>query len=367
MLQSFFASPADIKALFQEVEQRLDICYVWGVDVAPRLDMLNVFDSCDEIDCFGYALDSTYWIDIHCREIPLDLVQNARGYYFSNERVQLHICNSTTSSRSDRVVAMNELYCPPGAKDYNRKLFLSIKKAMQKRWQKIDGILYGPEVFRERERLVFLGDTTFSFSGEERYATIWETWLDSLAPEIKNTPFLCPPPELKMCFYASARDMLAFFQQLERQHTSLRYWCGTEDARVEHIHQLFSERFQDDKTPKSFYALDLYTHNALDVTLGGLRTDIKGVVVPGKITYMPACPRYGGTLLRKVEQLFEELFHTTVIKNYGTYYMGPDIWELREQLIFDNGDPRFRFVDGDYINVWRRDWDTFVSSSRSSP
>ena len=31
MLQRFFASPTDIKALFQEIEQRLDICYVWEI------------------------------------------------------------------------------------------------------------------------------------------------------------------------------------------------------------------------------------------------------------------------------------------------------------------------------------------------
>lgn len=95
MLQRFFASPTDIKALFQEIEQRLDICYVWGFSV-PCLDILNIFDSCNEIDCFGYALDSTYWIDIHFRDTTFNLVQNAGGYYFSNERVQLHICNTAT-------------------------------------------------------------------------------------------------------------------------------------------------------------------------------------------------------------------------------------------------------------------------------
>ena len=152
MLQRFFASPTDIKALFQEIEQRLDICYVWGFSV-PCLDILNIFDSCNEIDCFGYALDSTYWIDIHFRDTTFNLVQNAGGYYFSNERVQLHICNTATKTVPDRALIMNELYCPPRAEKQNRNLFLTIKRTMRKRWQSIDGILYGPEVFQEREHL----------------------------------------------------------------------------------------------------------------------------------------------------------------------------------------------------------------------
>lgn len=366
MVQYFFASPSDIKALFQKIEQKIDIRYVWGADVAPGLDLLDIFDSCDEIDCFGYAVDPTYCFDIYNRDTTLNPVQNARGYYFSNERVQLRICNTVTDARPDCVMVMNELYCPPGVQNSTRNLFLAIKRAMQKSWKKIDGILYGPEVFQEREHLVFLGDTTFSFSGEKQYTTTWETWIDLLAPELKNTRFLCPPPERTLHFYASSRDMLAFFQQLETRHTSMQYWCGTEDARFDHVCQLFSARFQDDKIPKSFHALDLYTHNAIDVTLGGLRTDIKGIVVPGNITAMRARPIYGGTLLRTVNRLLEERFHTTVIKHYGTHYIGPDIWQRKEQMIFDNGDPRFRFVNGGYVNVWRRDWDAFLLSAGNS-
>lgn len=256
MIQYFFASPADITALFQEIEHQLNICYVWGFPV-PFLDVLNVYDSCDEIDCFGYAVDSTYWLDIHPRETALALVQNAHGYYFSNERVQLHICNTAIGSRSGWSMKRNELYCPPGAKEEYKSLFRSIKRAMQKKWQKIDGILYGPDVFRERERLLFFGDTTFSFSGDDPYATTWEAWFASLSPERKDTPFLRPPPELTIRFYASSGDMLAFFQQLETQHTSMRYWCGTEDTRFDHVSQLFSKRFQDDNAPKSCHALDL--------------------------------------------------------------------------------------------------------------
>lgn len=94
--------------------------------------------------------------------------------------------------------------------------------------------------------------------------------------------------------------------------------------------------------------------------MGGFRSDIKDVVVPGSITYLRACPIYGGTLLRTANRLFQEFFHPTVIKHYDTYYMGPDIWQRKEQLIFDNDDPRFRFVDGEYVHVWRKDWDAFV-------
>ncbi len=104
----FFATPTDIKSLFQKIEQKIDICYIWGFSV-PCLDALNVFNSCDEIDCFGYAVDSEYWIDIHFRDTTLNLVQNANGYYCSNERVQLHICNTATKTLPDRALIMNEL------------------------------------------------------------------------------------------------------------------------------------------------------------------------------------------------------------------------------------------------------------------
>lgn len=360
MLQSFFASPADIKTFFLEMEQDLDLCYVWGFHV-PCLDVLNVFDSCDEIDCFGYALDATYWIDIHFRDTTLELVQNAHGYSYSNERVQLHICNTAAKALPDRALVMDELYCPPGAEKQNKNLFLALKRAMQKKWPKIDGILYGPEVFREREHLVFLGDTDFSFSGQERYTTSFETWYDSLAPEIRDTPFFCPPPEPKISFYASSHDMLAFFQQLEAQ-TSMRYWCGKESTRFEHFHQLFSDRSRDVMISTTFHAVDMRTHNTIDVTLGGLRTDRKDVVVPGMITYMADCPRYGGTLLRKLNKLFEVLFHKTMIGHIGTYYLGPDIWNDKERLIFDNGDPRFRWSDGRFTNVWRTEWEAMGES-----
>ena len=356
MLQRFFASPTDIKALFQEIEQRLDICYVWGFSV-PCLDILNIFDSCNEIDCFGYALDSTYWIDIHFRDTTFNLVQNAGGYYFSNERVQLHICNTATKMIPDRALIMNELYCPPGAEKRNRNLFLTIKRTMQKRWQSIDGILYGPEVFQEREHLVFLGDTTFSFSGQERYTTTLETWCNSLAPEIMSTPFSYLPPEAEIHFYATSCDMLTIFQQLETQ-SSMRYWCDKESVRFEQFHQLFFERLQDNQSPKIFHAIDMLTHNTVDVILGGLRTDMKDVVVPGMITYMAGCPKYGGTLLRKLSNLFETSFSKISIKHYGTYYLGPDVWNAKERLIFDNGDPRFRWKDGKFENVWRAEWET---------
>lgn len=355
MLQRFFASPTDIKALFQEIEQRLDICYIWGASV-PCLDVLNIFDSCNEIDCFGYALDPTYWIDIHFRDTTFNLVQNSGGYYFSNERVQLHICNTATKSVPDRALIMNELYCPPGAEKRNRNLFLTIKRAMQKKWQKIDGILYGTEVFQEREHLVFLGDTAFTFSGQRQYATALEPWYSALDPEIKNTPFYVLPPEPEIHFYAASCDMLTFFQELEAQ-TSMRYWYGKESVRFEHFHQLFFERLQDDESPKTFHAIDMYTHNTVDIILGGLRADIKDAVVPGMITYMAGCPRYGGTLLRKLNKLFEASFSKISIKHYGTYYLGPDIWNLKERLIFDNGDPRFRWNNGEFINVWRAEWE----------
>lgn len=355
MLQRFFASPTDIRTLFQEIEQKLNICYIWGFSV-PCIDVLNIFNSCNEIDCFGYALDSTYWIDIHFRDTTLNFVQNDRGYYIPNERVQLHICNTATKALPDRALIMSELYCPPGAEKRNKNLFLTIKRAMQKKWQRIDGILYGSEVYQEREHLVFLGDTIFSFSGAEQHITSLETWCASLAPEIRNTPFFCPPPVPEIHFYASSCDMLALFRQLETQ-TSMRYWCGKESVRFERFDQLFSERFQDDRTPKAFHAIDMYTHNTIDVTLGGLRTDIKDVVVPGIITYMSGCPKYGGTLLRKLNKLFESLFGKTSIKHYGTYYIGPEIFENRDHIIFDNGDPRFRCVNNEFVNVWRNEWE----------
>ena len=84
MLQRFFASATDIKALFQEIEQMLGICYTWGFGV-PCLDVLNIFDSCNEIDCFGYALDSTYWIDIHFRDTTFNLIQNDGVLFFQRE------------------------------------------------------------------------------------------------------------------------------------------------------------------------------------------------------------------------------------------------------------------------------------------
>lgn len=351
----FFATPADIKSLFQDIEQKIDICYIWGFSV-PCLDVLNIFSSCDEIDCFGYAIDSVYWIDIHFRDTTLNLVQNVRGYYYSNERVQLHICNTATKALPDRALIMNELYCPQGAEKRNRNLFLAIKRTMQKKWKKIDGILYSPEVFQEREHLVFLGDTPFSFSGQERYPITLETWCNSLAPEISNTPFLCPPPKSEIHFYASSSDVLTFFQQLETQ-ASMQYWCGKEDIRFERFQQLFSERFHDDSLSKTFHAIDMNTHNTIDVTLGGLRVDMKNIVVPGIITYMSGCPKYGGTLLRKINRLFEASFNTISIKHYGIYYLGPDIWGAKEHLIFDNGDPRFRWNDGTFKNVWRAEWE----------
>ena len=228
---------------------------------------------------------------------------------------------------------------------------------MRKRWQSIDGILYGPEVFQEREHLVFLGDTTFSFSGQERYTTTLETWCNSLTPEIMNTPFSCLPPEPEIHFYATSCDMLTIFQQLETQ-SSMRYWCDKESVRFEQFHQLFFERLQDNQSPKIFHAIDMLTHNTVDVILGGLRTDMKDVVVPGMITYMAGCPKYGGTLLRKLSNLFETSFSKISIKHYGTYYLGPDVWNAKERLIFDNGDPRFRWKDGKFENVWRAEWET---------
>jgi len=204
--------------------------------------------------------------------------------------------------------------------------------------------------------LVFLGDKTFSFSGKEQYITTLEMWCKSLAPKIGNTPFSCPPPESKLCFYASLCDMQMFFRQLETQ-ASMRYWCDKETARFEHFHQLFSERFQDDKNQKTFHIIDICTHNTVDVTLGGLRIDIENVVVPGMITYIGGCPRYGGTLLRKLNKLFELLFDRTSVKHYEIYYLGPDIWNAKEHLIFDNGDPRFRWSDGRFTNVWRSEWE----------
>lgn len=355
MLQKFYASPADMKTLFQEIEQKLNICYTWGFSV-PCIDALNVFNSCDQIDCFGYALDSTYWLDIHFRDMKLNLVQNDHGYYFSNERIQLHICNTATKALPDRALVMNELYCPPGAEKQNKNLFLAIKRAMGKKWEKVNGILYGPDVFRERERLLFLGDTIFSFSGREQYTTSLDTWYDSLTPEIKTIPFLCPPPKSEMNFYATTHDMLAYFQQLESQ-VSMRYWCGKESIRYEHFHQLFFERLRDDKSTKTIHAIDMCTRNIVDVTLSGLRTNIKDVVVPGMVTYMGGCPKYGGTLHRKLNRLFEMLFKTVSIKHYGIYYLGPEIYQKRDHIIFDNGDPRFKCVNNEFVNVWRNEWD----------
>ena len=351
----FFATPTDIKFLFQSIEQKIDICYIWGFSV-PCPDALNVFNSCDEIDCFGYAIDSEYWIDIHFRDTALNLVQNANGYYYSNERVQLHICNTATKALPDRALIMNELYCPPRAKERNKELFLIIKKTMQREWKKIDGILYSPEVFREREHLVFLGVEPFSFSGQEKSSTTLETWCNSLPPEIKNLPFLCSPPEPEIHFYASSSDVLIFFQQLETQ-TSMQYWCGKENFRFERFRRLFSEKFYNDSLPKTFHAIDMDTHNTIDVTLGGFRVDMKNVVVPGMITYMRGCPKYGGTLLRKLNKLFEMSFNSVSVKHYGTYYLGSDIWGVKEHLIFDNGDPRFRWNEGTFKNVWRAEWE----------
>lgn len=222
---------------------------------------------------------------------------------------------------------------------------------------KNDGILYSPEVFQEREHLMFLGDIPFSFSGQERYPTTLEAWCSSLSPEIRDTPFLCPSPEPEIHFYATSCDTLTFFQQLEMQ-TSMQYWCGKETIRFDHFQQLLSERFHDGSPLKTFHAIDMGTHNTIDVILGGVRADMKNVVVPGMITYMSGCPKYGGTLLRKLTKLFEVSFNKVSIEHYGTYYLGTDIWAAKENFIFDNGDPRFRWNNGTFKNIWRAEWDS---------
>ena len=86
MKLEFFASPADIKALFHELEEKIELCYIWGFSV-PCPDVLNVFSSCDEIDCFGYALDSVYWIDVHSQiqhlilfKIPMVIIIPTREF-----------------------------------------------------------------------------------------------------------------------------------------------------------------------------------------------------------------------------------------------------------------------------------------------
>ena len=37
---------------------------------------------------------------------------------------------------------------------------------------------------------------------------------------------------------------------------------------------------------------------------------------------MRGCPKYGGTLLRKLNKLFEMSFNSVSVKHYGTYYLG---------------------------------------------
>lgn len=127
MLQRFFASPTDIKALFQEIEQRLDICYVWGFSV-PCLDILNIFDSCNEIDCFGYALDSTYWIDIHFRDTTFNLVQNAGGLLFFQRESPTAYLQYSYKNDPRSGVDYERIILPTGSGKAKSKPFLDHQK-----------------------------------------------------------------------------------------------------------------------------------------------------------------------------------------------------------------------------------------------
>lgn len=93
MKLEFFASPADIKALFHELEEKIEMCYIWGFSV-PCPDVLTVFSSCDEIDCFGYALDPAYWIDIRSRDTSVD------SNFLSSSMIQFRKCATDIYSYS---------------------------------------------------------------------------------------------------------------------------------------------------------------------------------------------------------------------------------------------------------------------------
>jgi len=361
MVQRFFASPTDIRTLFGEIEQNINLCYVWG-GVCPCFDVLKKFNSCEEIDGFGYAIDTAYRLNIYFDDSKVEFVNNRAGYYNSNESIELHINNIATNKYSSRVARMSELYCPPGAQSKNRELFSFIKKAMRKKWTKINDVLYGLEVFQEREHLAFVGDQEFSFKGQTQYLTSLDAWYDSLPSEYKSIPFFPLPPEPIIHFYASAHDILELFNQFE-QRTSLKYWLEDEDIHIDNIDKLFSKQFQCDTPQKSFHAIDLNTYGSVDVRLGGIRTDVKDVVALGTITYMKGCPKYGGTLLRKLNELVEVVFSKATIKHYGIYYIGPEVYAKRNRFIFDNGDPRFKCVDDEFVHVWRSEWDAHVLAS----
>ena len=139
--------------------------------------------------------------------------------------------------------------------------------------------------------------TPFHFQGKSDTPQHWKHGAVHLAQRLETHRFYVLRQSWRSIFYATSCDILTVFQQLELQN-SMRYWCGKEIVRFDHFQQLFSERFHGEDSLKTFHAIDIDTHNTIDITLGGVRADMRNVVAPGMITYMSGCPKYGGTLLR---------------------------------------------------------------------
>lgn len=358
---SFFASPSDIKGLFTEIEAKTPLHYFWGFG-GPLADVVGPFDSCDEIDGFGYALDYTYRLDFNVVSEPFQIVQNMRGYYNQSCTLSLMLCGRTGATITDKNFPSAVISCPINAPQNSecRKLFYRIKRKINKNWHKINGMFFGDEVYSKRKDLIFLNregyvDTPFYFDDGDK---ICETSSNPLSDKGErcfiDTPFTLKITDLINGFYSSERDIIELFQAVEK-HFSLRYRYRKEGPEYsKEFFTSFSVLQRDVQQQNLVCAYELQYRNSVEIQMGSYHDN---VVVPWSIGYERFCPRYGGTLLRFIIELLTKSFKPIHIKHYGTYYLSPEIWNCKEHLIFDNGDPRFRWKNGEFVNVWRAEWE----------
>lgn len=358
---SFFASPTDIKNLFTEIEAKTPLHYFWGFG-GPLADVIGPFNSCDEIDCFGYALDHIYRLDFNVAKEPFQIAQNMRGYYNQSCALSLTLYGRTGTAYMETAFLSAAISCPINAPQNSecRKLFLRIKRKMTKSWHKINGMFFGDEVYEKRMNLIFLNregyvNNPFYFDDGDN---ICETPSDRLSDKggrcFIEAPFTLKVTDSINGFYSSERDIIELFRAIEEQF-SLRYKYRKEKSEYsKEFFTSFAVLREDVKKQNLVCAYELQYRNSVEIQMG---SHCGNVVVPWSIGFERSCPRYGGTLFRFIIELITKSFKPVHIKHYGTYYLSPEIWESKEHLIFDNGDPRFRWENGEFVNVWRAEWE----------
>lgn len=360
----FYCTPADLLALFQELEGALSLAYTPRFGSLPRICAIDgplrePLPSCRSFPAFGRAFRDTPPFDIYAPGDPSLALCAPCLLRFSGPPASLD---------DPRVLCEGSLFLSPESREEPpRALYRAIRRSLTGRFVKSGYCYLSPAVYEHRTEYLFIQRDhsdlapAWRLDPEGRHVPMdIDTWYRARGEQRER--YQRPPEKLRL--FTAPEDLLPLLGDLEAQSPLTYVEVTRRDGGP-----LREVRFDtagawidaDPTVSRDLYILRPAGRTVLHLHTGGLRRENSGTV-PEVSEAVPVPNVYGDALYRDFAARVRARFREIDEPHYGPFYVGPRLLAEGRDLLLSLGDPYFRLtLAGALTQLWRREWEALLS------